>query len=264
MSQPGLTVYHIPVCPFSQRLKILLELKGLTGAVDFRVVDVTRPRDGELVKLAGSAPLPVLATGKGVLRESLVILRYLDEFFAEPPIARRDPFERAVENMLIALEGDFANLGYSYVLNRDPDRSAKFRERMLAHYARFDELLSAWNPDGVFLFDEFGLAEAVFTPLFVRFWFLDYYEDFELPDSGFERVARWREACLAHPAAQQVSREEVVKCYWDYAQGVGNGGLPPGRRVSSFAFEPHWSDRPWPPRDKFASLGDEELGLIAG
>lgn len=263
MSQSGLTVYHIPVCPFSQRLKILLALKGLTGAVDFRVVDVTRPRHPELVKLAGSAPLPVLATDKGVLRESLVILRYLDDLFAEPPIARRDPFERAVENMLIALEGDFGSLGYSYVLNRDPDRREKFRERMLADYSRFGELLSAWNPDGDFLFDEFGLAEAVYTPLFVRFLFLEYYEDFKLPETGFERVARWREACLAHPAAQQVSREEVVKSYWDYAQGVGNGGVPLGRRVSSFAFEPHWSERPWPPRDKFASVSDEDLGLIA-
>ena len=29
------TVYHIPVCPFSQRLESLLELKGLPGYVDF-------------------------------------------------------------------------------------------------------------------------------------------------------------------------------------------------------------------------------------
>jgi glutathionyl-hydroquinone reductase len=40
------TVYHIPVCPFSQRLEILLALKGLRGAVDFHVVDITKPRAG--------------------------------------------------------------------------------------------------------------------------------------------------------------------------------------------------------------------------
>ena len=35
-------VHHIPVCPFSQRLEILMELKGARNAVDFTVVDVTR------------------------------------------------------------------------------------------------------------------------------------------------------------------------------------------------------------------------------
>ena len=65
--------------------------------------------------------------------------------------------------------------------------------------------------------------------------------DFELPeDREFARVRVWREACLAHSAAQQVSREEIVKLYFDYALGAGNGALPAGRSVSSFVFEPHW------------------------
>jgi glutathione S-transferase len=100
----------------------------------------------------------------------------------------------------------------------------------------------------------------------MRFWFLDYYEGFELPDEpGFDRVRRWRDACLAHPAAQQVSREEIVKLYYDYALGYGNGAVPEGRALSSFVFEPHWRDRPWPPRDKYSEWPeDAELGLTTG
>lgn len=264
MPHPVAIVHHIPVCPFSQRLEILLALKGLREAVAFRVVDITRPRDPRLLELArGSTTLPILETGRGVLRESLVILRYLDERFPDPPIAATDPFRRAVENMLIAREGAFAAAGYRLVMNRRPDAAAGLRDAVLAEHAALDAFLAWQNPDGVFLFDKFGLAEAVFTPLFVRFWFLDYYEAFELPEDGFARVRRWRDACLAHPAAQQVSREEVVKAYYDYALGVGNGALPANRRVSSFAFEPHWSRRPWPPRDKYAPATDAELGLMA-
>ena len=37
-------VYHIPVCPFSQRVEIQLELKGRRQDVDFVVVDITQPR----------------------------------------------------------------------------------------------------------------------------------------------------------------------------------------------------------------------------
>jgi len=261
---PKPTLYHIPVCPFSQRLEILLELKGRREAVGFHVVDITRPRPDWLLALSrGSTALPVLDTGEGVLRESLVILRYFDETFAEAPVARAAPYERAVENMLIAFEGGFTAAGYRLVMNRDAGRRQRLHEAMLEQYRQLEDFLSWQSPDQDFLFERFGLAETVFTPMFMRFWFLDYYEDFELPAEGFARVRRWRDACLAHPAAQQVDRERIVKLYYDYAMGAGNGALPPGRSVSSFTFEPDWPQRPWPPRDKYAhSANDAELGLL--
>jgi glutathione S-transferase len=263
MPTENLILYHIPVCPFSQRLQILLTLKGVGQAVEFRVVDITRPRDPAILSLSrGTTALPIMKSERGVLKESLVILRYLDELFPERMIAQGDPYLRAIENMLIAREGDFTAAGYRYVMNRDPARTVALRDAMVAQWSGLEDFLTWYNLDGTFLFSDFGLAEAVFTPMFVRFLFLDYFEDFELPMEGFRRVRRWRDACLAHPAAQQVSREEVVKSYYDYALGVGNGALPPGRSVSSFAFEPHWSKRPWPPRNKFAPATDGELGLL--
>jgi glutathione S-transferase len=103
----------------------------------------------------------------------------------------------------------------------------------------------------------------VYTPFFMRFWFLEYYEGFDLPDEArYARVRRWRDAALAHPAAQQVTQEQIVKLYYDYAKGAGNGALLPGRTRSSFVFEPDWRTRPWPPRDKYGpGASDAELGL---
>jgi len=37
-----LTIYHIPVCPFCQRLEILLTLKGRRDEAGFRVIDIVR------------------------------------------------------------------------------------------------------------------------------------------------------------------------------------------------------------------------------
>ncbi|MGE5320853.1 MAG: glutathione S-transferase N-terminal domain-containing protein, partial [Hyphomicrobiaceae bacterium] len=81
------TIYHIPVCPFSQRLEILLTLKGLRDAIDFRVVDITRPRpDWLLEKTRGTTALPVLETADGrIIKESLVILQYLEDIYPERP-----------------------------------------------------------------------------------------------------------------------------------------------------------------------------------
>jgi len=262
---PRPIVHHIPVCPFSQRLEILLALEGRTGDVDFRVVDITRPRpDWLLAKTRGSTALPVLETADGhTIKESLVILQYLEDICPERPVAQRDPWLRAIENMMTRLEGEFVVQGYTFLMNQDPARREALRDGMLRQYQRLDDFLREHAPSGPFLFEQFGWAETVFTPFFMRFWFLEYYEDFRLPDDDrHARVRAWVDACLAHPAAQQVTKEQVVKLYYDYAKGAGNGALVPGRKVSSFVFEPDWRDRPWPPRDKYShSATDAELGL---
>jgi glutathione S-transferase len=259
-------IYHIPVCPFCQRIEILLSLKDLVGAVDFGVIDITVPRPQWLLDhTGGTTALPILVDEEErVLKESLVILRYIEDRFPERQIARTDPYERAVEGMMIAREGPFAGAGYVMVMNRDRARTETLRAALHDQYRWLNEFLMRHNPHGTWLFDRFGLAEVVFTPLMMRFWFLDHYEGFALPDTpDFARVARWREACLAHPAAQQVSYDQIVKLYYDYAVGSGNGALPEGRRVSSFAFSPDWRDRPMPPRDKYDRIaGDAELGLL--
>lgn len=259
-------LYHIPVCPFSQRLEILVALKGAVDAVDFQVVDITVPRPEWLLALTGGrTALPVMQTACGaVLRESLVLLEYLDHTLPGPAVAQRDPLRRAIENLLVATtERELVTSGYVLVMNQDLARREELVARLVSAYAEIEAFLKHHSPKGPFLFEEFGWAEAVFTPIFMRFWFLEYYEGFDLPPAEFPRVRAWRDACLAHPAAQQVTREEIVKLYYDYAKGAGNGALVPGRARSSFVFEPHWSARPMPPKDKYgASATDEELGLI--
>ena len=258
-------VYHIPICPFSQRVEILLALRGLEDAVEFRVVDITKPRDPELLaKTRGTTALPVLETPEGaIIKESLVILRYFDEVLAGEQLRRADPQQHAVESMLIAREGPFTMSGYLYVMNQDQNKSSEHHEKLLSLYRDINDFLLQHSPQGTFLFEDFGLAEAVFTPMFKRFWFLDYFEGFELPaDPAYDRVRLWREACMSHPATLQVSEEEIVKLYYDYALGAGNGALVEGRKVSSFTFEPKWQDRPMPPRNKYdGTVSDEVLGL---
>ena len=258
-------MYHIPVCPFSQRLEILLDLKGMRDAVRFEVVDITTPRDPELLKKTrGTTALPVMELPDGeILKESLVLLRYIDETMGEP-VRRADPYEHAVENLVSAKESELVVAGYTLVMNQDESQREAKLEKLLKVYRDLNTLLDQYNPDGTFLFEEFGWAECVYTSMFMRFWFLDYYEGFELPQTkDYARVAKWKAACLAHPAAQQVSFEEIVTLYFDYALGYGNGALPEGRERSSFVFEPDWRDRPMPPKEKYtARPSDAALGLV--
>ena len=261
-----LRMHHIPVCPFSQRVKILLKLKGLSDQVDYNVVDITKPRDPRLLELSkGTTALPVMEIeGKTALKESRVILEFVEALFPDPPIARTDPHEHALENLIVQAEDGFGMAGYLFVMNQDREKRDDCLNRMLREYRKLNDLLVNYAPGDVFVFEEFGWAEAVFTPFFMRFWFLEYYEDFDLPEgSEYDRVRIWREACLAHPAAQQVTYDEIIKLYYDYAKGAGNGALVEGRKLSSFEFEPDWPERPMPPKDKYGiSASDAELGLI--
>jgi glutathione S-transferase len=257
------TVYHIPVCPFSQRLEILLALKNRRDDVNFQVVDITVPRPEWLVqKSGGRTAMPILETeGSVILYESLVLMRYLEDLFPEP-ITQRDPTRRAIENLFVSLEDAFVASGYRFVMNQDRATRQALHDKHLAEWAKLDAFLSAHAPGRTFLFEQFAWAEAVYTSMFMRFWFAEYYEGFDLPDS-LSRVRRYRDACREHEAAQQVTREEIIKAYYDYAKGAGNGALLPGRTRSSFVFEPHWSKRPWPPADKFGvAATDAQLGLV--
>src|SRR5690242_17310219 len=115
------TMYHIPGCPFSERVEILLELKGLHHIMADMEIDISKPRpDWLLKKTRGTTALPALEIANGeTLKESMVIMRYLDQLYPERPVAQADPYRHAVESMLCATDGAFTGAGYRMMLNRD-------------------------------------------------------------------------------------------------------------------------------------------------
>jgi glutathione S-transferase len=260
----ALTIYHIPGCPFSERIEIMLALKGLE--MHDVEIDISKPRpDWLLAKSGGTTALPLLDIENGeTLKESMVILRYLEDRYPQPPVRHPDPYAHAVEGMLAELSGPFSGAGYRMILNRDPAQRAAMKAAVDAEFAKLDTFLQRYSTASDFLFEgRFGWAEVAMTPMFKRLWFLEYYEDYA-PPAHLTRMLAWREACVSHPAAQYRSREELLKLYYDYSQGGGNGKIPDGRAISSFTPDSDWRTRPMPPRDKWGHAAtDAELGLTA-
>src|SRR5690606_23347723 len=155
------------------------------------------------------------------LKESMVLMRYIEDRFADRPVAQADPYRRAVEGMLQAMDMQFSGAGYRMILNRDRSLRDELAAAVDAEFGKLDAFLRRYATGADFLFDAFGWAEAAMTRMFKRLWFLEYYEGYAPPDE-YDRVLRWREACVAHPAARGRSHEELMKLYYDYCQGAGN------------------------------------------
>jgi len=74
-----ITIYPLPVCPFSQRL----------------------------AKSCGGTALWILETSSGqILRESLILLQYVEDVFPGLVLAASDPYRRAVEGLMSRMEAD--------------------------------------------------------------------------------------------------------------------------------------------------------------
>ena len=202
MSDSTMTLYHIPGCPFSERVEILMHLKGLEGKIADHEIDISAPRPAWLLeKTGGVTSLPALDVPEGTLLESMVILRYLEDRFPDRPVAQRDPYKHAIESWLVALGAALPAAGYKMVMNQDAAQRDAMRKAVDDQFAQLNAFLLRHSSRSPYLFEEFGWAEVATTPMFKLLWFLEYYENYSLPAS-LERMKLWREACLAHPAAR--------------------------------------------------------------
>jgi len=90
-----LELYHNGMSTCSAKVRIALGAKGLpweSHVLNLRQAEVQRP---EYLKLNPDAVVPTLIHDGEVVRESSVIIEYLDEVFPDPPLSPADPLGRA-------------------------------------------------------------------------------------------------------------------------------------------------------------------------
>ncbi|UJR81360.1 glutathione S-transferase family protein [Sandaracinus amylolyticus] len=118
-SNAAVHLYSIQVCPFAQRTRILLTLKGVP--FELTEIDITRPRPAWFLELNPLGKVPVIAHAGRVLNESSVINEYLEEVFPARRVFPEDAYRRAQSRIFI----DYVNHGfvapmYQLLMNQDP------------------------------------------------------------------------------------------------------------------------------------------------
>lgn len=264
----GITLYTAHICPYCQRVELLLRLKGLWEKVTVKEIDLSKPRPEELLqKTGGTTSVPVIELADGtIIKESLVIVRYLEDRF--PGHSPSDPTKRAILNMWIALEDPFVGAGYRLMMNKDEAKRKELAEAFTTQARKLDAFLRRYSTSPTYLFDEISLAEVTYASFFQRFKpIISHYEGWDFPTEGLERFLKYREGCLSlRELYATYSNDDLVKAYYDYALGTGNARMPEGRTTSTFSLDFPLRKRPMPPADKWKNatpLTDAQLGLTA-
>ena len=152
-----LTLYDADRCPYCARVRIVLAEKG----VEYEPVYVDlNDRPAWIYDKNPLGRVPVLEDDGFVLPESAVIMEYLEDRYAEPPLWPADPAERAAGRLLVER---FDRLSSPYYALRRGDEGA--RPRLDERLAELDALLE----ERPFLTGrELGLADAAYLPWILR------------------------------------------------------------------------------------------------
>jgi glutathione S-transferase len=247
-SKSALTIYSVAACPYAQRTRILLHLKGLQA--DLVELDLSKPRPSWFLDINPAGKVPALVHGGRALNESSVINEYLEDVFPDRAVFPSDPYLKAQSRNLIEFcNAQFTTNLYRVLMEQDSVRRARAEAAARKDWEWLEAFLMRVSPDADFAFAEFGMADLTYAPFFQRYELNEYFWGFRIPD-GLKRVARWRRALADHPSVGVTSlpMEDYAKLYADYSLGFSNGAIPPGHERSALDPTVPLSERPMPPR----------------
>ncbi|MCJ8340854.1 MAG: glutathione S-transferase family protein [Pseudomonadales bacterium] len=196
MSDPILQLIGHNICPYVQRVVILLQEKQLS----YKRIDIDLADKVKLRQLSVTAKVPLLLIDKDKsLFESQVICTYLDEISVGsmlPP----DPFEKARHCAWIALASEVLNAIANIIyVDHTPAQLAASLEKIRLHFILVEQQLEG---GGYFSGEDFLLIDAVYATIF------RYFEVFIIP-AGTEpfvnltKLNLWRELLAKRQSVQQ-------------------------------------------------------------
>jgi len=185
---------------WSLRPWLLMRHHELTFAE--RVIALDTPETHAQILLhSPSGRVPALVHGEIRVWESLAICEYLAETFALPRAWPLDPAARAMARAIAhEMHSGFADLRRElpFIATRAPARTT-ISPAVEADIARirqiWREARRQYGTDGEWLFGKFGIADAMYAPVAIRFFLYD------IPLDGAERD--YMHSVIMHPAVQE-------------------------------------------------------------
>jgi glutathione S-transferase len=220
------TLYHLPLSPFSRKVRVALKEKG----VEFQLVsEKVWDRRPEFLALNPAGEVPVLVDPDGhVLSESQAICEYLDEVYPDRRLIGFDPMGRAETRRLAGwFDGKFnrevtANLLGEKLMKRfmglgEPD-SALIRVGFVALNQHLDYIAELSEHRRWLAGDDFSLADIAAA---AQLSTLDYIGD--VPWEDYAAVKDWYARVKSRPSFRPILADHIP-------------GLPPPKHYADLDF----------------------------
>jgi maleylacetoacetate isomerase len=198
----------------SYRVRIALELKGL----DYEYLPVHLVQDGGLQHSAAyreinpQARVPTLVTPAGVLTQSMAIMEWLEETYAEPALLPANAYARAqvrgMAQLLVADIQPLQNLSVTAYLRETVHADEAAIKAWLQHWisrglGAFEELLARQPQSGDFCLGTTPtLADVCLVPQCYS------ARRFGVDPSAWPRIVGIEQICAALPAFQRAAPEQ--------------------------------------------------------
>jgi glutathione S-transferase len=197
----ALTLVSHPLCPYVQRVAIVLHEKG--APYERRWIDLAaKPEWFHAISPRGKTP--VLVADGAPIFESAVICEYLDQTIG-PALHPADPLDRARHRAWIEFGSGMLDATAAFYNAPDAATLEKRREELRARFARLEaEVAGPYFAGG-----RFGLVDAAFAPVFRYF---DVFESLGEP-SLFGRapnVRAWRAALARRPSVMRAAVDDYA------------------------------------------------------
>lgn len=165
----SMTLFSDPVDHYCQRVRIVLEEKGIFAEV------VDTPKNNlteEILELSPYATLPVLVDRDVSLYDSVTLMEYLDERFPHPPLLPVYPVARANIRLYIKrIESDWCTL-FDQIVDGNLKVTAKKKATK-----QLKSLITGTAPifkeKSFFMNDEFSLVDCCIAPILWRLPLVD-------------------------------------------------------------------------------------------
>ncbi|XP_077977759.1 uncharacterized protein LOC144433327 [Glandiceps talaboti] len=159
-------------CPFSHRIQMILQLKGL----DYQVIPInTQVKPREFLDMNPSGKVPVLVHGDGIMDDSTAIADYLETTFPDPPLRANGPLPEKAGM-------DIFQKFTAFLKAQDPNKNENLRRSLRDELMKLDSFLS--NSPGVFLDgDSLKLPDCNIIPKLYHIKVAaKHYKEFEMPE----------------------------------------------------------------------------------
>ncbi|KAF9927973.1 hypothetical protein BGZ75_007014 [Mortierella antarctica] len=228
-SQPQLTLYSSPICPFAARAVLAMaETKQEHEAI---AIDLAVPRPDWYLHINPYGQVPALKiNGKDVIYESLIVAEYIADLHPESGLISTDALQRAQTRYIIQHWGSHVqSVVHKASVTVNASESAALRQEVIKELEKVNVLLdkasrTANDTAGPFFLGErFTFADLAIAPFLARFFLISAFQ--EDPDtvskefeqslqanSNLKRFNEWRHAVVARASVQKATADkEAIK-----------------------------------------------------